>query len=362
MSISKILIVDDMEENIDILCDILKEYDLSMALSGADALEIIKTNKPDLILLDVVMPDMDGYEICKRIKDNSIYKNIPIIFLTAKSDQESVTKGFESGGVDYLVKPFNPKELQCRVDTHLHLSNLLHEQEKLICQQSKLASMGEIMDSVAHQWMQPLNLLKIHVGNLETDSFLGTPIDDEYIENYTKELYQYIDHMQNTLTEFRGFFRPNKIKSNFKIESTLNKAMVLLKNELIAYKIDMDIDIDDNFEIYGYENEFIHILLNLINNSKDAFECNNIDKKQIKIKTYIKDNNYILSYSDNAGGIPEHILDKIFDANITSKGDLNGTGMGMYMSQQIVQRHHGIITAKNIEDGANFTITIKGNN
>jgi len=355
---NKILIVDDVEENIDILCELLNDYDLSMALNGDDVFKILEKNRPDLILLDVVMPDINGFDLCKKIKKDNNYKNIPIIFITAKTDIQSITNGLEVGGVDYIAKPFNANELIARIKTHLNLANLLRTQEQMLFQQSKLAAMGEIMDSVAHQWMQPLNLIQMKIGNIHSDYIIGETIDENYIDNYTKDLYSYISHMSTTLNEFRSFFRPDKIKKDFTIQQALSKVSILIKDDLISNKIDMTLDILSNFSIHGYENEFIHIFLNLISNSKYAFIDNDLKNREIKIKTEQLDKENIIAYEDNAGGIPDCIIDDIFNANVTTKQD-EGTGMGLYMTKQIVNKHNGVISVKNSQNGAIFYINIQ---
>ena len=121
-----ILAVDDEKININILIDLLgDDYDVIVALNGEKALKQVQKREIDLILLDIMMPEMDGYEVCKILKSQDITKDIPILFITAKTDDESIVKGFEMGGVDYITKPFRPIELQARVKTHLKLSQTL---------------------------------------------------------------------------------------------------------------------------------------------------------------------------------------------------------------------------------------------
>lgn len=124
-----ILIVDDNPRNLQVLGLLLEKqkYETSMALSGHETLEYIKTEKPDLILLAVMMPGMDGYQVCRQLKQDATTKDIPVIFLTAKRDTESILEGFDSGGVDYVTKPFNSKELLARVKTHIDLKRAREE-------------------------------------------------------------------------------------------------------------------------------------------------------------------------------------------------------------------------------------------
>jgi len=121
---STILIVDDTETNIDILLDLLGEYDVAVATDGQGAIDIVNEDDIDLVLLDIMMPDMDGYDVCKELKKNN--KNIPIIFITARSDEDSIEKAYDVGGDDYIIKPFKPRELIARVKTQLKLKELIH--------------------------------------------------------------------------------------------------------------------------------------------------------------------------------------------------------------------------------------------
>ncbi|MDF1881221.1 response regulator, partial [Sulfurimonas sp. MAG313] len=126
-----ILIVDDTKENINILLSLLKDYDVVVALNGKKALQMAVKNEIDLILLDIVMPEMDGYEVCEAFKTNENTKSIPVLFITANSDDVSIEKAFSMGGVDYVTKPFKPVELLARVKTHLQLSQTLKKLEDL---------------------------------------------------------------------------------------------------------------------------------------------------------------------------------------------------------------------------------------
>jgi len=125
---ANILIVDDTETNIDILVELLSDsYEIAVALDGESALEILEEQEIDLILLDIMMPEIDGYEVCRRVKQNEKTNDIPIIFITAKMDEESIEKAYEAGGIDYITKPFKPKELFARIKTQLQLRALIQE-------------------------------------------------------------------------------------------------------------------------------------------------------------------------------------------------------------------------------------------
>ncbi len=125
-----ILVVDDNKTNIDILRDLLKEYDVITVLNGLTAIDIALQETIDLILLDIMMPNMDGYEVCKILKSNKFTKKIPIVFLTAKADEDSIVKAYEVGGTDYITKPFKPKELLLRIEKDLEIYNLINQENQ----------------------------------------------------------------------------------------------------------------------------------------------------------------------------------------------------------------------------------------
>jgi len=232
------------------------------------------------------------------------------------------------------------------------------EKEKIIYEQSKFAAMGEMIDAVAHQWTQPLNLINLQIDMMSYD-FQEGKVDQQYMDNFKAKTFEYVEHMNNTLNEFRTFFRPNKQQTKFNIKQMIDKVLLLLKDELIKNTIQTKINVINDFDIVGIENEFKHIFLNIINNAKDAFIESNTDKKLIIINIIQNHNENIIEIIDNAGGIDKTILPNIFKANITTKQDSNGTGIGLYMSSQIARKNNATLNAQNIANGAKFTFIQK---
>lgn len=227
--------------------------------------------------------------------------------------------------------------------------------EKMLQQQAKMAAMGEMMDAVAHQWKQPLNALSMLGQLLQMDYEEGI-VDGAYIDNMLKDTNEQIEHMISTLTEFRTFFRPDKEPEPFGLKRCIQTVMLLMKDELMRNQIEVRIESEKELLINGIENEFKHLILNIIANAKDAFNERERKQRFIFIRFYEEDGNIILQIEDNAGGIPDEIIKDIFKPNITSKKD--GTGIGLYMSAQIAQKLNGQLYVANTERGAEFTLEV----
>lgn len=228
--------------------------------------------------------------------------------------------------------------------------------EKLLIQQSKMAAMGEMMDAVAHQWKQPLNALSMYSEIIKSDYAEGE-VNEKYINQFREDLQQQIGHMVTTLDEFRNFFRPNEEGQDFKLLDVINSVLFLTKDEFLKHRITVNIERDDTIILHGSENEFKHLVLNLLGNAKDAFNENSIEKRVITMRLIDNIDESIFEVEDNAGGIPENIIADIFKANVTTKEKGKGTGIGLYMSTQIAQHHGATLSVHNQNKGACFVVT-----
>ncbi|NIM10863.1 MAG: response regulator [Candidatus Aminicenantes bacterium] len=193
-----ILIVDDVPQNLQVLGNFLSgnDYDISMAANGQKALEMANKIWPDLILLDVIMPEMDGFQVCQELKAKAETKDIPVIFLTAKTQMEDILKGFEVGAVDYVTKPFNKEELLARVSTHVALKNA---QKEIVTLEQKNVVLALAL-TASHELNQPLTVLK---GNLELfqNSINKNNLTDRQ-QNFIKKMEQSIDKIETILEKF----------------------------------------------------------------------------------------------------------------------------------------------------------------
>jgi len=225
------------------------------------------------------------------------------------------------------------------------------QQEMLMFQQSRLAQMGEMISMIAHQWRQPLNSLSILTQTIYS-IYKKKKLDNELMNEFNQDSKKQIQQMSRTIDDFRDFFKPENKKVGFFIDESISQALELLKP--VYQKEDIDISFQMNREIrfFGYPNEFGQSLINIFNNSKDALIENDIKDKKISIKLQILDEKIVLEIRDNAGGIPQTIIDKIYDPYFSTKGEQNGTGLGLYMTKLIIEEHmQGKITISNVDKG-----------
>lgn len=227
----------------------------------------------------------------------------------------------------------------------------LRSKDQLLIQQSKLASMGEMIGAIEHQWRQPLNIVSAIAIAIRFDLEIDNIKKDKVMHNLDDILLQ-INYLSQTIDDFRNFFRPdnNSLKQNFYINSAIPKVITLSKESFKATFINVVTNIDD-FEIYQNENQFIQVLINIFNNVKDAFIITNLPiERYFFIDTKIKENNLEIILKDNAGGIKEDIINKIFEPYFTTKDQSLGTGIGLYISNQIMQKQfNGSIEVSNQE-------------
>jgi len=264
----------------------------------------------------------------------------------------------DTGEIGQLVYNLNFRTLALedaqrreKEETEKRLTN-----EKLLLQQSKMAAMGEMMDAVAHQWKQPLNALSMYSEIIRSDFEEGS-VDQKYVDEFSSNIQMQIDHMVDTLDEFRSFFRPNKEHEEFTVSEIINSVLFLTKDEFMKNRITINIDNEKEIVLHGSKNEFKHLILNIINNAKDAFNDNDIQEKRMITIRLLKDKKgKRIEIEDNAGGIPEDVINDIFNANVTTKEEGKGTGIGLYMSTQIAEKYGAALTVKNVDGGACFTI------
>ena len=232
------------------------------------------------------------------------------------------------------------------------------EKEKLMLHQSRLAQMGEIISMIAHQWRQPLNSLSI-LNQSVILKYKRGKLDDTFIEYFKVNSKKQIQNMSETIDDFRNFFKPEKEKLEFCINDVIEDTIDMVRPIYSQANIELNFHYEDRLKATGYPNELGQAILNIINNAKDALIEKNIKNRYVTISLKSKDNHKEITIADNAGGIPNDVIDKIFDPYFSTKDEKNGTGLGLYMTKMIIQEHmNGDIKVSNEKDGAVFKIVL----
>ena len=259
----------------------------------------------------------------------------------------------------YELRELN-KNLQKRVEKEIELKlkkeREANEKERILAHQSKLASMGEMIGNIAHQWRQPLTALSSILINIEL-FFEKSKLTKEKLSNKIIEANEQITFMSKTIDDFRNFFASGKQKERISVSVPIKKVENLMNASLNNNDIKLNIDIKDNFELFIYPNEISQALLNLVSNAKDVILEREIKNGQIKISAFIQDGKHILTVKDNAGGIKVTPIEKIFEPYFSTKHATSGTGIGLYMTKTIIEKNNnGKIYVTNDGGGAVFTI------
>ncbi|SFV54975.1 Putative two-component sensor histidine kinase [hydrothermal vent metagenome] len=213
-------------------------------------------------------------------------------------------------------------------------------QEQKLLQQSRLAQMGEMISMIAHQWRQPLAAIGASSAKMRIKAHLNKNSNKLTIES-TEKIDSLIQHLSQTINDFRNFFKPDKIKSNISYTEMIDSVFDIVTSTISAKNITITKSLNTDDKMNIYVSEVKQVILNLLKNAEDALLDNEIENPVIKIYTYRNKNMLILEVIDNAGGIPENIIDKIFDPYFSTKKEKNGTGLGLYMSKTIIEEHCG---------------------
>jgi len=247
--------------------------------------------------------------------------------------------------------------LMLETEGHLGALEEICKKDQQLIQQSRLAAMGEMINNIAHQWRQPLNRVGLNIQRLplfyDTDKF-----NREFLDTSVKDIMKQLNHMSQTIDDFRNFFKPEKEKVDFRVNEAIQQAINLIDDSFKNCSIDVFTQLDNDSLIFGYPNEFSQVLLNILQNARDAIlECK-ISNGVVSIASSIENGKLLVTISDNAGGIPDDIIDKIFEPYFSTKG-IMGTGIGLNMSKNIIETNMGgRLTVRNTDEGAEFRIEV----
>lgn len=361
---STILVVDDNKKNLQVLGNILheEEYKVAMAMEGNSAIKLANQLHPDLIILDIMMPGMDGFEVCKILKAEEATADIPIIFLTAKIELDDVIEGFNLGGADYVTKPFKKKELMVRIKNHL---DLINSKRKIIEQANELKAANLFKDKlfsiIGHDLRSPLSSLKLTFDlivagliNIHEDDFMDTI---KSLSKSTEEAYVLLENLLGWAKSESGTLEviAESIHLKEMAESTQRLLKLNLHNKSITFKI----NIDENLSAWADNQMIKTVLRNLVSNAiKFTPEHGTISIESKQDGSIIK-----TSISDTGVGIPPENLEQLFKARgkIKTFGTNNepGSGLGLILCYDFIAKNGGELTvASTINEGSTFTFTL----
>ncbi len=373
-----ILVIDDNSTNLQLLHAILGDegYNVVGVTSSRDAFTILENNPPDLILLDIIMPDANGIDVCREFKAIPAIAHIPVIFISSQEDIREKVTAFEAGGVDYITKPFEAQEVLVRVKTHLTLFHLqqslkqkneelevskqtiLRQQEQMAVQ-SRFSTMGEILNLIAHHWRQPLSVISTIATNVLIKQSFDT-LDNDIIADTQNRIINHVQALSSTIDKFSDFFKPDVITETT-IGNILQNAVTLSESLSDMHKVPIIADTGDiaDLTLSTYENEVVQVIVSLIVNAIEASVIRKTNDPKVLLSGKAEEKCIIITVSDNVGGIPEEKLDEIFLPYYSTKEKQVGTGLGLYMAKMVVEKHcHGMLTVKNSEEGAEFTLRL----
>jgi PAS domain S-box-containing protein len=372
-------IKNKLKEQTNLLKTVIDENPNPIILKNYDA-KFVLVNKATSILYNSTPEEMIGKDDGDFIPDQKLAKffkeNVQEIMKNGKTEivyEDSID--VKTNKVKNYMSIKKPFKNQLNEDFILVIANDVTElnkkneelvqKEKLLFQQAKLASMGEMIGNIAHQWRQPLSSISVLASGIKLQKELDILKDEDFIYSMNN-IINATQYLSQTIEDFRSFFdSKNSEMTTFNIEESIEKTLSLIDSQLKHKEIKVIKKIDD-FKITTLENELIQVLVNILNNSKDAL-LERTEQKLIQITSYKDSKSGYIEIIDNAGGIAANVIDKIFEPYFTTKHKSLGSGIGLYMSEEIVEKHlkgkifvenHPIEINKNKYMGAKFTIIL----
>lgn len=353
-----VLIVDDIPGNIQLVGNILRTqgYSVNFAKDGINAINHAKKIKYDLILLDIMMPEMSGFEVCEHLKSDPDTKDIPVVFLTAKDDAESVSKGFKLGGVDYITKPFNKDELISRVATHINLNRKNNELYELNNIKNRFLSI------IAHDLKGPFNALMgfcdILSESLEFQDYNASKEVATYIADSVNHTYKLLENLLEWLRYHSDnvTFQPEKVI----VSSLISDAVYSINPIACSKKINILEPLSKEIFVFVDKYMITTVIRNLLVN---AIKYSYVGGKIEILTNIINPQNLLITIKDNGVGISNYNLHKLFDLTekFSTSGTKNekGTGLGLILCKELVEKNKGQIFVQSEEGvGSVFSFTL----
>ncbi len=341
-----ILVVDDVPENIDVLAGTLSsDYNVKVALNGKDALDIAFTYPhPDIILLDIMMPGMDGYEVCRRLKEKKETRDVPVVFVTAMDEMEDETRGFDLGGADYITKPIRIPIVQSRVRAHLELKMAregLKEQNRILKENLRLRD--DVDSIIQHDMKTPINVILWGPDLLESEGNLTIGQMDtlKIMKQASFSMLKIMNSSINLIKMERGEYQiqPEAVDLLKSLSQIKNEMKGLMRTKHLNLDILVNNRIPEPLDVFIVEGEEILFYTMLTNVIKNAVEASP-DHETVYVS--LQDNDKFSINIHNKGMVPEQIRDRFFDKYVTASKRA-GTGLGTYSARMIAETMNGSI-------------------
>ena len=372
-----VLVVDDDPTNITVISGVLKDsFRIKVATNGKQALAMARApDKPDLILLDVVMPEMDGFEVCRHLKANPTTREIPVIFLTGVTDAENEEKGFEIGAVDYIHKPFSAPIVLVRVRTQLALQaalrqagearnqadELLHALRAELAGVARLTAMGELAASIAHEIRQPLAAV-VNNANAGLNWLNNQPPNLKQVRAALKRIVRDSERGSDVIGSIQGMLKKGEQERAWlDINDLIREVMSLVQGDLKNRGVSSRAELADDLpRVLADRIQLRQVILNLIMNAIEAMVSVSGRARVLRVRSENHgDNGVRVAVEDSGSGIPQEDMDRIFETFFTTKSE--GMGMGLSICRSIVASHGGRITvAKGVPHGSVFQLILPG--
>ncbi len=357
-----ILVVDDNKENLKVVSNFLKNegYQIALSLDADDALNILMENKIDLILLDVMMPGTDGFTLCRRLKENSRLKDIPVIFLTAKTETKDLVEGFSAGGVDYITKPFQKEELIARVNNHIALA---HAKSQIVKQSEEIKKINRTKDRlysvIAHDIKSPFANISMLISTL-ADGYLEAGSEEytevlQSINSSTQETYTLLTNLLQWTNSQTGDLELSL--EEVPLESLISGTLRFLNQQATKKQIELTYKVTDGLKLTADQNMIKSVLQNVIGNAIKFTKPGG----KVSVNAFQKENHILIEIQDNGIGISDKNIKKLFvdEGQLTTRGtnDEKGSGLGLLLVKEFVQRHQGSIDVVSKEgEGTTFIL------
>jgi len=362
----RILIADDEPEMLRFLrTELARYYEIDEATDGRQALERALATPPDLILLDMMMPEMDGLQACRELRERASTRAVPVVLLTARADEETKLATLSAGANDFLTKPFSTTELEVRVrnlvQNHLLQQELarqnallestieqLKETEVQLVQAEKLASLGRLSAGIIHEINNPLNFATTNLYSLRRSSDSAPEALRHEMADTLNDMEEGLRRVRDIVTNLRSFTHPGGgIVENIELRGIVEAALRFLSHEL-REQVQLDNQIPDQLTVHADRNRFLQVLINLLQNAVDAVRLRSDSSQPGRIWLFgrCEDQKVALIIRDNGPGIDPAIRDKVFDPFFTTKDIGQGLGLGLSISYRIIEQLGGRLTLR----------------